>query len=274
MVPQPTAVFVFRATRSESASLKSLSLFRWGPGWRSSRLACKRTDIYIYIYIHYKKNIYIYIFTYIRQAIGQTACRDPFWMVQWPKGPTLNSIAPGDPCRLETWRCGILDGTFSTHWRSTARCFGPSSGCPKMWFFGNQRINRTWEAHVAILEPKSWFVRSHLASFFIVFVNDWKSRRCLFFNTFQWFGTFKKHYFSDMFSLIFHVFSKPLPGTIFRGSQCRAFIKSCFGCRFLFSWLSKRHPLDHLFAQAVEQKEVPLMTQAVLLATLLFTKPW
>ena len=66
--------------------------------------------------------------------------------------------------------------------------------------------------------------------------------------------------FPMLFSSIFMFFQNRSPGAFLEGP--RAELKK------------KKNPLGHLFAQAVEQKEVPQMTRAVLLATLFFTKPY
>ena len=65
--------------------------------------------------------------------------------------------------------------------------------------------------------------------FSLFFLNDLKSEKVLFFNTFQWFWTIKKDWFSNCFLIDFHIFSKPLPGTVFRESQCRTFESLFFG---------------------------------------------
>ena len=51
----------------------------------------------------------------------------------------------------------------------------------------------------------------------------------------------KKPHFPIITSLFVYVFSKPLPGTVFRGSKCRSFIKSLIWVPFsIFEVFQKR----------------------------------
>ena len=75
---------------------------------------------------------------------------------------------------------------------------------------------------------------------------------CLF--VFQWFWTTKKHWFSDHFFIDCSCFSKPLPGTISRGSQCRTFLKKLFLMPFSIFMVFKKAPFGHLFRAAGHQK--------------------
>ena len=69
------------------------------------------------------------------------------------------------------------------------------------------------------------------------------------------FGPSKIIDFTNDLALFFHVFSKPIPRIVFRGSQCQTFIKVGLGCHFGSLWFSKRHPLGYPFAQVDEQKK-------------------
>ena len=44
--------------------------------------------VLVYDSIYYQHMMLIDIYR-IRRAFGPTACRDPFWMVQWSKSPTF-----------------------------------------------------------------------------------------------------------------------------------------------------------------------------------------
>ena len=70
----------------------------------------------------------------------------------------------------------------------------------------------------------------------------------MFFNTFQWFWTIQNHWFSDSFFIDFHVFSKPLLGTVFRGSQRRTFLKSWILVPFLIFMIFKKGTFGQLFS--------------------------
>ena len=89
-------------------------------------------------------------------------------------------------------------------------------------------------------------MRSLLASFFHRFL-EWPMVQYLLFNIFQWFCTIKNHWFSDRFLLIFYVLSKPLPGTVFRGSLCRSLLKNWFRVPFSIFGISKKAPLGRHF---------------------------
>ena len=109
-------------------------------------------------------------------------------------------------------------------------------------------------------------------SFF--FSNDLKSRKVF---VFQYFSTIwdqrKTIGFPIAFLLFFHVFSKPLPGTVFRGSQCRTFIKSLFWVSFSIWGIFKKNNYGAIFGNKGSESQVPLPRVSVLEPTLLFTKP-
>ena len=90
----------------------------------------------------------------------------------------------------------------------------------------NQRIRRTWDAHVAISIKKHEFWGPFWHRFFIIFVNVQKPWNQWQFYTFTTFWQSKTAHFPIKFSLFFHVFSKPLPRTVFRGSRCRSLLKN------------------------------------------------
>ena len=120
-----------------------------------------RTSLSLSFYIH----ICIYIYIYIYKFAGPSAQRRVGILSGWSNGQrVLLSIDPGDPCRPETWRRRILESLF--------RPFGaPRPDFSIFWSIGrasknddflashqnvkNQRISRTWEAHVAILDQKT-----------------------------------------------------------------------------------------------------------------------
>ena len=111
----------------------------------------------------------------------------------------------------------------------------------------NQRISRTWRPTSPFWIPKHDFRGPFWHHVFIIFVNVPKSRKVFVF----------KYFFRYIFSIWFpHYFSKPLLGTVVRWSWCRTFIDSLFWVPCSFSGFSKRHPSDHLFAQADENKRV------------------
>ena len=124
--------------------------------------------------------------------------------------------------------------------------------------------------------PKHDFWRPLWHRFFIVFLNELKSRKVFVFQYFlmvldhkkpllfrsffhcffEWpkikksncfsilfngFGSSKTIDFPIVFSSIFHVFSKPLLGTVFRGSQRQTFLKS---------WILVPFPIFMIFTKA------------------------
>ena len=56
-------------------------------------------------------------------------------------------------------------------------------------------------------------------------------------------------YFPIKNSFIFHVFSKPLPGTVLRGSPCRSLLNNLGRVPFSNSGFKKRHLLDTIFCK-------------------------
>ena len=133
----------------------------------------------------------------------------------------------------------------------------------------NQMISRNWEAHVATLDPKTWLLRYPLASFFHRFC-EWPKIKKIF--VFQYFSMVLDHQKPLIFRSFFH-FQSSSPGPFLEGPSADRLWKVSFRCRFRFSWFSKRHPLDDLFAQAGANNLVPRTAGSVLFATLLFTKP-
>ena len=79
----------------------------------------------------------------------------------------------------------------------------------------------------------------------------------MFFNIFNGFRPSKTIDFPIVFSSIFNVFSKPLPGTVFRGSQHRTFQKSCFLVPFSIFMVFKRAPFGQPFRPSRRQKPSP-----------------
>ena len=73
----------------------------------------------------------------------------------------------------------------------------------------------------------------------------------MFFLTFNGFGLSKTIDVPIVFWSIFHVyvFSKPLPRTVSRGSQCRTFIKSWFWVQFPIFIIFKKAPLNNLWSK-------------------------
>ena len=113
----------------------------------------------------------------------------------------------------------------------------------------NQTIRRTWDAHVAILDPKTWFLRSPLVSFFHSFFEWPKIKKSVCFSIFfNGFGSSQTIDFPIIFSEIFHVFSKPLLGIVLRGSQRRTFLKSWILVPFSILMVFKKAPFGTPFS--------------------------
>ena len=110
--------------------------------------------------------------------------------------------------------------------------------------------------------------------FFSIVVNILKSRKVNVFNISNGFKTIKNLSFSDGNFLVSHVSSKPLPEIVFRGSQYQTFKKVGFGCHVRFSRFSKRHLLETIFGRKGSKGAWLQTPGSLLVATLLFTKPW
>ena len=170
--------------------------------------------IYIYMYIY----IYIYIYTnkrqYIRQAFGPTACRDPFWMLQLSKGSTFN------------WSWGPLPPRNLASSNSAPRLdfLVEREGVQKWWFFGIAPKRQKSEDKSNMAGPCRHFGSKNMTCevlFGIVFVNNIKSRKVFVFNTVQWFGTIKNHWFPIVFSLNFMCFQNCSPGPFLDGPSAK-----------------------------------------------------
>ena len=77
--------------------------------------------------------------------------------------------------------------------------------------------------------------------FFIICVNDLKSRKMFVFQHDSIISGNKKLSFCDQFFIAFQVFSKRLPGSVFRGSQCRTFTNIYFS-GVIFDFLDFPNP--------------------------------
>ena len=95
--------------------------------------------------------------------------------------------------------------------------------------------------------------------FGIVFLNDLKSRKVF---VFQYCSIVldQRNIFPDRFFLFcFHICSKPLPGTVFRGSQCRTVRNSWFWVPFMIFWVFKKTPFeDHFGPQKLQKSNTPV----------------
>jgi hypothetical protein len=118
------------------------------------------------------------------------------------------------------------------------------------------------------------FWRSFWYPFFIVFLNELKSRKVF---VFQYFSMVLDHpkplIFRSFFHRFFIFFQNRFTGQFLGGPSAELFWKVRLWCHFRFSWFSKKAPLDDLFAQPGAKNLVPFRTGGVLFATLLFTKP-
>ena len=122
----------------------------------------------------------------------------------------------------------------------------------------NQTIRRTWDAHVAILDTKTWLLRSTLVSFCYCFFEWPKIKKSVCFSIlFNGFGPSKTIDFPIVFSSIFHFFSKPLPGTIFRRSQRRTFLKKLFLVPFPIFMVFQKAPFGRPFRPSRRPKPSP-----------------
>ena len=83
--------------------------------------------------------------------------------------------------------------------------------------------SRPWAAQCSKKDPKNMFSVSLVASFFGLFTKWQKRVWCSQANRFNGFWPLKTSHLLIKTSMCFHVFSKPLPGTGFGGSQCRQF---------------------------------------------------
>ena len=120
---------------------------------------------------------------------------------------------------------------------------------------------------------------SPLALFFLVLANDQNSSKVIVFQYFSMVWNRQTTIeFPNVFPLIYHFVSKPLPGAIFRGSQCWAFIPNWFWVPFSIFIFFKKHPLDYLFAKLIQQKKTDgpgrTSTDPVFHETILITVPF
>ena len=103
--------------------------------------------------------------------------------------------------------------------------------------------------------------------------NVLKTRRVFVFQYFPMVLDHPKPLVSELFFIVVHVFSKPLLGTVFRGSQRRTFRKHLILVPFLIFMIFKKASLDHLFRLKKYLSFPRRRTGSVLVTTLLFTKP-
>ena len=89
--------------------------------------------------------------------------------------------------------------------------------------------------------------------FFVIFVNVQKPWNRWQFYTFTSFWPSKTFHFSIEISLFFHVFSKPLPGSLFRGSRCRSLLKSWILVPFSILGISKKAPFGRHFRAILDK---------------------
>ena len=122
----------------------------------------------------------------------------------------------------------------------------------------NQKISRTWEAQVAILDSETWLSRSLLVSLFHYFCEWPKINKSvcfsILFNAFRPSNTID---FPIVFILFFIFVQNRSRSKCLEGSSAELLWKVGFGCQFRFLWFSKRHPLDDLFASKDEKKRSP-----------------
>ena len=91
-------------------------------------------------------------------------------------------------------------------------------------------------------------------SFFIIFVNDQKLWNRWQFYTFTSFWLSKTSHFPTKISLFFHVLSKPLPRTVFRGSRCRSLLKTWILVSFSIFGISRKVIFGHHFRQKCHRR--------------------
>ena len=144
-------------------------------------------------------------------------------------------------------------------------------------FFQNRqkrRINRSRAPPGSILDYFPWLLGAILASIFHCFFEWPKVKKNVCFSIlFNGFRPSKTIDFPIVFSLIFHVFSKPLPGTVFRGSQHRTFLKSWILVPFPIFMVFKKAPFGHHVQTKSSQNRTRPKAWDVFFATLLFKKP-
>ena len=91
--------------------------------------------------------------------------------------------------------------------------------------------------------------------FFIVFVEWPKIKKSVCFSIlFDGFGPSKPLIFRSFFHRFFMFFQNRSPGLFLDGPSAELLWKVGFWCHLRFSWFSKRHFLDDLFAQVDEKK--------------------
>ena len=90
--------------------------------------------------------------------------------------------------------------------------------------------------------------------FFDFFKNLQKHVWSLQFHTFNGFRPSKTSHFPIKISLIFYVFSKPLPGTVFRGSRRRSCLHRAVLVPFSIFGISKKAPFGRHFRANVVKK--------------------
>ena len=96
-------------------------------------------------------------------------------------------------------------------------------------------------------------------------MNVLKSGKCVCFSIlFNCFRPSETLIFQLIFHRIFMFFQNRSRGTVFRGSQCQALLKSLILCHYRFSGFPKSHPLDNLFDQKCIQNHDPFPAGRVL----------
>ena len=150
-------------------------------------------------------------------AFSPTACRDPFWMVQWSKSPSYFQLIQGIPAAQKLGVCEYPEAIVRPFGAPRPDLFDllvHREGVQNWCFLAshqnikNQRISRTWEAHVAILNQKHDFWNPFWRRFVCMTYNQ---ETCLVFNTFQWFWTIKNHWVSESFLIVFWCVFKTAP---------------------------------------------------------------
>ena len=166
--------------------------------------------MYTYIYI------YIYIYMYIiRLAIGHRRGR-PRPLLYCPLFYCLNrERARGAPSAPDpqSHHNGAGSGTFfrplALRGSICSICWSIGKASKNYDFLASQQnitiqtISRTWDAHVAILDQKTWLLRSPLVSFFHRFLNDLKSRKVFVFQYFSMVLASQNLSFFDQFFINF-----------------------------------------------------------------------
>ena len=122
---------------------------------------------------------------------------------------------------------------------------------PKAWSTSTPRkmIRRFLKGAAVTLRVHNDFRGPFWHRFFIIFVNDQKPWNRWQFYTFNRFWLSKDSHFPIKISLFFHVFSKPLPGTVSRGSRCRSLLKSLILVPFSIFGISRKVTFGHPFRQ-------------------------